>query len=61
VIECDGPIHVENERWHHDQIRDAYMISQGLRVLRFTNEQVLNDTSAVLHQIAKHLPEKGEN
>jgi very-short-patch-repair endonuclease len=61
VIECDGSIHQKNERWHHDQVRDAYMISQGVRVLRFTNEQVLNDTAAVLSEIAKQLLEKGED
>jgi very-short-patch-repair endonuclease len=37
------------------------MISQGVRVLRFTNEQVLNDTAAVLSEIAKQLLEKGED
>jgi len=61
VIECDGPVHERNEQWHHDQSRDAYMIGQGLRVLRFANEQVLNDTETVLNEIAKHLhsPWKG--
>jgi very-short-patch-repair endonuclease len=58
VIECDGSIHQKNERWRHDQIRDAYMTSQGVRVLRFTNEQVLGDVAAVLREIAEHLPEK---
>ena len=56
VIECDGLVHDRNEQWHHDQIRDAYMISQGIRVLRFTNERVLNDTEHVLEEIVKHLP-----
>ena len=56
VIECDGSVHTENEQWHHDQDRDVYMISQGLTVLRFTNEQVLNDAEAVLSEIAACLP-----
>ena len=56
VIECDGLVHDHNEQWQHDQIRDAYMISQGIRVLRFTNERVLNDTEAVLQKIASVLP-----
>src|SRR5947208_12855006 len=56
VIECDGLVHDRNEQWHHDQIRDAYMISQGIRVLRFTNERVLNDTEGILNEIAKYLP-----
>ena len=56
AIECDGGVHDRNEQWHHDQLRDAYMISQGIRVLRFTNERILNDTEGVLDEIAKHLP-----
>jgi len=56
VIECDGSVHDRNEQWHHDRNRDAYMIAQGLRVLRFTNEQILNDIENVLEQITKCLP-----
>ena len=55
VIECDGCIHEINENWQHDQARDAYMTGQGLRVLRFTNEEVLHDTEEVLKEIAKFL------
>ena len=56
VVECDGSVHDQNEAWHHDQNRDAYMISQGLRVLRFTNQQILDDVERVLDEIVKHLP-----
>jgi very-short-patch-repair endonuclease len=56
VIECDGSVHRGNEQWHHDQDRDVYMISQGLTVLRFTNEQVLNNVEAVVSEIAACLP-----
>jgi very-short-patch-repair endonuclease len=56
VIECDGEIHERNESWHHDQARAAYMISQGLRVLRFSNQRILNDTDSVLREIEMHLP-----
>ena len=56
VIECDGPVHQGGERWHHDQNRDAYMIGQDLRVLRFSNEQILNETENVLDEIAEFLP-----
>jgi very-short-patch-repair endonuclease len=55
VIECDGSVHQTSEQWHHDQNRDAYMIAQGLRVLRFSNDQILNDTERVLEEIARHL------
>ena len=58
AVECDGAVHNSNEQWQHDQKRDAYITSQGLLVLRFTNQQVLHATSDVLDKIAKHLPEK---
>jgi len=47
VIECDGSVHGQNERWHHDQERDACMISQGLKVVRFSNDRVLRNTANV--------------
>ena len=56
VIECDGSVHEGNEQWHHDQERDAYLIAQGLRVVRFTNNQILNDTETVLTAISNCLP-----
>ena len=56
VIECDGLVHEDNERRHHDQNRDAYMIAQGLRVLRFSNAAILNDPERVLNEIVKPLP-----
>src|SRR5260370_42199778 len=56
IIECDGSVHNPKEQWHHDQNRDAYMIAQGLRVMRFTNEQGLDDIESVLEEISKYLP-----
>ena len=56
AIECDGPVHETNERWHHDQARDAYFAGPGIYVLRFSNSQLLDDPEAVLNAIAKRLP-----
>jgi len=56
AIECDGAVHGRNEQWHHDQSRDAYMIGQGVRVLRIPNERILDDTVSVLEEIVKYLP-----
>lgn len=36
------------------------MIAQGLRVLGFTNDRILNDTENVLEEIAKYLPSPSE-
>src|SRR5215831_14566334 len=55
VIECDGAVHEQNESWHHDRARDAYMSSQGLRVLRFPNQEILNNSDDILREIQAHL------
>ena len=55
VIECDGSIHDSNEQWHHDQKRDMHTALRGLRVLRFHNDQIIEDTEGVLRKISKHL------
>jgi very-short-patch-repair endonuclease len=52
VIECDGSVHQGNDSWNHDQNRDIYMISLGLRVMRLNNEEILNETARVLSDIA---------
>jgi len=56
VIECDGSVHRSNEQWHHDRERDAYMVAQGLRVVRFTNEEILSYPDRVIDEIASYLP-----
>jgi type I restriction enzyme R subunit len=56
VVECDGEPHSEAARIKHDAKRDAYLRSQGLTVVRFENQRVLNDIDAVLQEIASHLP-----
>jgi very-short-patch-repair endonuclease len=55
VIECDGSVHESNEQWNHDRTRDVYMVGQGLRVMRFTNEQVVNELDTVMEQIVIYL------
>ncbi len=52
VIELDGSIHDEPDIQQRDKIREAYLVSQGLRVLRFGNEQALGDPHWMLEQIS---------
>ena len=56
AIECDGAVHELHEQWHHDRTRDAYLIGQGVRVLRIPKERILSDTESVLEEIAQYLP-----
>ncbi|MFP5411004.1 MAG: aminotransferase class III-fold pyridoxal phosphate-dependent enzyme [Gammaproteobacteria bacterium] len=48
VIELDGGQHAESAR---DARRDAWLAQQGLRVVRFWNNQVLQETESVLSEI----------
>jgi very-short-patch-repair endonuclease len=49
VIEVDGPVHDFSHE--HDAVRQEFLESLGLKVLRFGNEQVLHDIDAVLAEI----------
>ena len=56
VVELDGGQHQDSE---HDVRRDAELRRQGFRVLRFWNNQVLQETEAVLEQILRVLRASG--
>ena len=51
MIEVDGGIH-EKQR-EQDAAGDAFLQERGYRVVRFRNEEVLNDIEAVLERIVQ--------
>jgi very-short-patch-repair endonuclease len=51
VVEVDGGQHLEPENARLDRRRTLYLESRGLRVLRFTNLEVLQQTDAVIEAI----------
>jgi very-short-patch-repair endonuclease len=51
VVELDGESHDFEERQTADQNRDAFFISEGFQVLRFTNEQVMANLEGVVETI----------
>ena len=53
VIEVDGPIHEMKKEY--DKNRDEVMQAEGLRILRFTNDEVNKNPQKVLEQIAVEL------
>ncbi|NLU46341.1 MAG: endonuclease domain-containing protein [Euryarchaeota archaeon] len=57
VIEVDGGQHAERSQEEADQERDTWLREQGLRVLRFWNIQIMNDTETVLRAIHEALTE----
>ena len=54
VVEVDGWSH--DVRQGYDAQRDEYMKSLGYRVLRFTNEDVMNNLEGVVISITQALP-----
>src|SRR5262245_37385800 len=53
IIEIDGPSH--DVKLKQDETRTAWLQSQGFRLLRFTNEQVLRDFDSVIETIQAEL------
>ena len=51
VVELDGESHEFEERQRADQNRDAFFVSEGFQVLRFTNEQVMSNLEGVVEAI----------
>ena len=49
AIELDGPIH--DSQIEQDEFRTKYLEAYGYRVIRFRNDEVINDLSSVLSRI----------
>ena len=52
IVELDGAQHAESRR---DESRDAFLVGQGFRVLRFWNQEVMSDIGAVCETIVAAL------
>ena len=57
VIEVDGGQHADSQI--SDEIRTRFLQSQGFRVMRFWNHDVLSNTNGVLTEITSTLAEIG--
>ena len=55
IIEIDGGQHYEEEGRFRDGLRDGYLESLGLRVLRFSNLDVLKNVDGVIAVILEYL------
>ncbi len=56
VIEIDGPIHQFQKEY--DQLRDHLINSLGIRVLRFTNQEIETTLNEVLDNIKQFIHKK---
>ena len=57
VVEVDGAIHEYTQE--EDALRQAFLESLGLRVLRFTNGEVLQHIEGVLERIGEKIHPEG--
>lgn len=55
VIELDGAGHVIREQAEYDRRRSEELGLYGIRVIRFTNEEVRTNLPWVLNEICRHL------
>jgi very-short-patch-repair endonuclease len=53
LIEVDGEIHNVPENKEYDENRTVALENLGLRVIRFTNQEIKNDIEGVLKEIQK--------
>jgi len=53
IIEVDGEIH--QYQVEEDKVRQEFLENSGFKVLRFTNEMVLNHVEEVLEKIDRYL------
>ena len=58
VVEVDGSQHAANDA--HDQARTAYLEQHGWQVLRFWNDDVLNDIDNVCTHILRVIRRDGQ-
>ncbi len=58
VVEIDGSQHMENDAMAYDSVRNTYLETLGLTVLRFDNLQVLNETDGVLEKIHQYVHDR---
>jgi very-short-patch-repair endonuclease len=47
AIELDGGVH--EEQWQHDELRDKAISNCGVRVLRISNEAMLDSEAVIAH------------
>ncbi len=51
VIEIDGDSHFTEEGQRYDKIRTEYFMKAGLRIVRFTNAEVMGNIEGVLEKV----------
>ena len=54
-IEVDGELHQRTDVFEKDTERTSFLESNGIKVIRFTNDEIENDISDVLERIRRFI------
>jgi len=57
IIEIDGEIHLSKEIKEYDINRDVTLTEYGIEIMRFTNDEVINEIDKVIEEIKKKIEE----
>ncbi len=57
AIEVDGDTHLDPSQAKRDHARQTWIESRGVRVVRFTDGQVVEEIDSVLQEIRRLLPQ----
>ena len=55
-IEIDGSSHFNQNQKQYDNLRSEYIHSLGIKILRYTNDEIMKNLSGVLEHVSSHLP-----
>jgi very-short-patch-repair endonuclease len=61
IIEIDGGIHLSKENKEYDIGREITLNQFGIVIIRFTNDQVINEIEHVIEVIAEKITELKKN
>ena len=54
-IEVDGPSHFEESKINRDELRQNFIESYGIELIRFTNNEIYENMDGVLKKIQSYL------
>ncbi|MDD3302895.1 MAG: endonuclease domain-containing protein [Candidatus Gracilibacteria bacterium] len=54
-IELDGDSHYGEESIEYDEIRTEFLKSAGIKVIRFTNKEIMNNIEGVLESLIENI------
>lgn len=58
VVELDGPDHLDTDKYAADRARDRALQRAGFLVLRYTNDEVLDDVTRVVYELERFLEDR---